>query len=358
MRICLFISSLYGGGAERVVCNLANYLVVKENEVTILTFGEASSSYLLSSKVKVKVLMSSLERKKHNIYTAFMVRIFRLYKIFKQHNFSVVVAMLPIPIILSLAMKPFINGKLVVSERSFPGAYSKLIRYVLCKLMPLADGCIFQTKEAYKWYASKIDVKKYKIIPNAINKDAIVEKYSGIREKKVVAVGRLEKQKNFELLIRSFAVVTQDNPEYTLHIFGEGKEKGNLTELIRDLMLEERVFLEGNVKNVVEVISKATLFVLSSDYEGIPNALLEAMACGLPWIATDCLGGGARLLIENGYNGYLVPPNDINEMSKCMRYLLLSDTQRMICGMNAMLVREKFSPKLIYSEWLSFIKNV
>lgn len=356
MNICLFISSLYDGGSERVTCNLANYLCSTNNKVTIVTFGANEKSYELRKDVLVCNLISTEEKGKFSKFIAILIRIFRLYRLWKNNQYDVVISMLPVQIILALCMKSIIRGKIIISERVYPQEYCMIFRYMLKNLVARADGCVFQTDDIMRWY--KQNSAKCVVIPNAVNKDFCTKQYSGKREKKIVSVGRLEKQKNFELLIKAFALLPAEFDEYTLHIFGEGNEREKLTRLIQDLKLESKVFLEGNVKNVAERIYKATLFVLASDYEGMPNALMEAMSCGLPCISTDCLGGGARALIKSGENGYLVNCNDITELSECMKAVLSSEDIRLKLGSNAAKINEQNSYEKIYSKWESFIKRV
>ena len=356
MNICLFISSLYGGGAERVTCNLANYLCSTKNKVTIVTFGINEKLYKLRNDVFVYNLISAEEKAKFSKFRAILVRILRLYRLWKNNQYDVVISMLPVQIILSLCMKSVIRGKFIISERVYPQAYCIIVRYMLKSIAGRADGCVFQTDDIMRWYGQ--NTKKCVVIPNAINKDFGTKHYVGKREKKIVSVGRLEKQKNFELLIKAFALLPAEFDEYTLHIFGEGNERENLTRLIQNLKLESKVFLEGNVKNVAERIYKATLFVLASDYEGMPNALMEAMSCGLPCISTDCRGGGAKALIQSGENGYLVNCNDVMELSECMKAVLSSEDIRRKLGGNAAKINEQNSYEIIYSKWESFIKKV
>lgn len=356
MNICLFISSLYNGGAERVTCNLANYLCSTKNKVTLVTLGINEKSYKLRNDVFVYNLISAEEKAKFSKFRAILVRIFRLYRLWKNNQYDVVISMLPVQIILSLCMKSVIRGKLIISERNFPGSYPIIIQWLLKKFAVRADGYVFQTDDSMRWYGQ--NTAKCVVIPNAVNKDFGTMQYIGKREKKIVSVGRLEKQKNFELLIKAFTLLPAELDEYTLHIFGEGNERENLTKLIQNLKLESKVFLEGNVKNIAERIYKATLFVLASDYEGMSNALMEAMSCGLPCISTDCRGGGARALIKSGENGYLVNCNDIMELSECMKAVLSSEDIRRKLGGNAAKINEQNSYEIIYSKWESFIKRV
>lgn len=356
MDICLFTSSLYGGGAERVICNLANYLCDKDNKVTVVTFGVCDRSYKLMDDVIVQPLLSLEEKAKKNKLLSIWIRIFRLYKFYKKNSCDVVISMLPVPIILTLFMKSIIRGKVIISERNFPGIYSPITKILLKKLSTRADGYVFQTEDSMRWYGKNLF--NCEIIPNAVNKNFFSRQYFGKREKKIVSVGRLDKQKNHELLLKAFSLIIDEFGEYTLHIYGEGSERDQLTKMIKNLNLERKVFLEGNVENVVEGIYKATLFVLSSDYEGMPNALIEAMSCGLPCVSTDFLGGGARVLIENGKNGYLVKCNDVTGMSRCMKMILSSEDIREKIGNNAAKINKQYSSEIIYSKWERLIKRV
>ena len=128
--------------------------------------------------------------------------------------------------------------------------------------------------------------------------------YIGERTKRIVAVGRLEAQKNYPLLIKAFYLISNEFKDYIVEIYGEGQERSELSKLINELNLNNRVLLMGRHSDVHERIKDASLYVLSSDYEGMPNALMEAMALGLPCIATNCSGGGPKTLITNEVNGF------------------------------------------------------
>jgi glycosyltransferase involved in cell wall biosynthesis len=177
-----------------------------------------------------------------------------------------------------------------------------------------ADGFVFQTEDAAKYFEGIIKCDS-KIIPNPINPKFIKEPYKGEREKNIVTVGRLESQKNQKMLIEAFGKIESKYPEYSLLIYGDGSKKEELQDLIKEKGLENKVILKGKIDDVENVIDKAKMFVLSSDYEGMPNALMEAMALGLPCISTDCPCGGPRYLMENGKSGLLVPVGNSDAMA-------------------------------------------
>ena len=212
--------------------------------------------------------------------------------------------------------------KKVVSVRNDPykeyGAGIKrfLARIIFC----LADGCVFQTEEAMDYFPKKVK-KRSKIILNPIKEVFYQTEYSDVYSG-IVSVGRLSPQKNHELLIRAFARIADSYPDEKLYIYGEGSLRKELQDLIVKLELQNRVFLPGSVMDVNVKLSQAKIFVLSSDYEGMPNALLEAMAVGVPVISTDCPCGGPRTVIENENQGLLVQVGDVEKMADALEKLL------------------------------------
>ena len=178
------------------------------------------------------------------------------------------------------------------------------------------------------------------VIPNPIDNNILPEPYTGERRKVIVGVGRLMKQKNFANLIKAFSMLDSQFNEYTLEIYGEGSLHQELDDLINRLNLSHRVKLMGAKQNVLQLIKDASLFVMSSDYEGYPNALAEAMAIGLPVICTDFYSGTARELIGEK-NGLLVPVGDSKAMAKAIERLLSDSQKREIMSKENIKIREK-----------------
>jgi Glycosyltransferase len=131
-----------------------------------------------------------------------------------------------------------------------------------------------------------------------------------------------------------------------------------MEKLIKELNLEGRVFLPGFNKDINNTIQHASLFVLSSDFEGMPNALIESMAMGIPCVATDCDGGSARYLIDDGKNGFLVPKGDVDALSEKMLMLLSNESLAMTMGREAAKIRMMLSPEVIYNKWERFIDTI
>ena len=356
MRICLFIGSLSGGGAERVTCNLANYLIARNHQVTVLTMSDDYPTYRIDERIRRETLISKKERKGF-LYNS-LIRFFRFCKFLKNNDFEVYIVMLPITIIMLLLMKRLTKAKIIASERVDPSVYPYGIKISLRKLAHRADGWVFQTIEECRWYGDRVANSYLKIIPNAINSDFVKPPYEGERRKLIVTAGRLSAQKNHVLLLKAFARIHSSFPDYHLIIYGEGPMRNDLEILIEKMNLMNHVILPGYITDLGNNIKDSSLFVLSSDYEGMPNVLMEAMALGVPCISTDCDGGGARFLIDNEKNGLLVPKGDVDALATAIERILSDRGFAEQCGREAHKICERLAPEKIYGEWESFIKEI
>lgn len=324
MKIIFAIDGLQKGGAQRVFSNLIEYMSKQNNEIYLILLNKTKIEYQINKKVKI-FFIDKKERSKNKILR--VIKLFQYHSKFRQIskklNPDIILSFLPRMNFVSLWGN---NGKypIIVSSRNdhsieFPSSFHiALMKW----LYPKTTGFIFQTYEQ-KEYFDSINIKKpYKIIPNPINEDFIVKPYEGKREKIIVNVGRLTTQKNQELIIKAFAEIKDFIPEYKLIIYGEGKLRKKLEDLIEQLQLKDRIYLPGVVDDLKEKIYKCSLFILSSNYEGMPNALMEAMAMGIPVISTDCPCGGPKSLIKNGKNGILIPVNDKEKLKIAILELL------------------------------------
>ncbi len=354
MNITFFIGGLSGGGAERVTCNLANFLSSHGDIVSIVTMSDDDCSYHLDGNIKRIVLINKDERKNF-IYNA-VLRFYRFSKYLLLSSTDVYVVMLPITIILLLQMKWLTGAKIIAAERSNPDLYSRNEKKSLRRLAKKADGWVFQTNFQKNWYGANIS--NGVIIPNAINTDFIKPIYDGARNKRIVTVGSLSVPKNHELLINAFSIVKRKYPDYELMIYGKGPKLEKLQHLAKQLGVDTSVYFPGYCKTVGEEIKYAAVFVLSSDFEGMPNALMEAMAIGLPCVSTDCDGGGARELIKNNENGILVPKGDTKALADAIIKLIDDKDFAMTLGKHAHDICQTNSPSKIYGEWEDFINQV
>lgn len=182
--------------------------------------------------------------------------------------------------------------------------------------------------------------------------------FNGVRAKKIVTAGRLVPQKNYDILIRAFKEVSKEFPEYTLTIYGNGDERAKLENLICNLELREKVLLPGATKDLFNEIIDAEIFVLSPNFEGMPNALIEAMALGIPCISTDCPSGGPRSLIKNMHNGILVTVNEVDEMVKAIKLILTDRKKSQKISTEAVKVRVELDKDRICNRWADYIKQL
>ncbi len=351
MKISLFIGGLYGGGAERVMCNLANHLFRKGHEIDIITMSESKRHYFLEEGIHNYILLKDLER--HNKLSDLLKRIFRLKHYLNCEKTDCYVVMLPITTILLLLLSNKSTAPVIVAERADPSKYSRIIQFFLKRFANRAQMFVFQTETVKNWYNGYI--KNSIVIPNAINEQFIRKEYCGLRDKIIVGAGRLTEQKNFELLIKAFSCLANDFPEYKLVIYGKGPKEKELIEFAEKLEIRERVCFPGQIDNMPDELEKASLFVLSSNYEGMPNVLMEAMALGVPCVSTDCDGGGARFLIENGVNGILIPVNDLEALVHSMKEILCNPDIAYLYGCNAHKIINKLNPNYIYNLWEQMI---
>lgn len=230
---------------------------------------------------------------------------------------------------------------------------------ILLKFINSSKGAVFQTKGASEFYSKRLQ-ERGTVIPNAIflTVKENSEKRLVDRDKTVVYVGRFQNiQKRMDVLLRGFKLFLNNHPDYILKMYGSG-ETDYVKSLISDLGIEDSVKLMGAVKNPMSKIMNDGMYVLTSDYEGIPNSLLEAMAIGLPCISTDCTPGGARLLIQDGINGQLIPRDDPKVLCDAMSKFAYDRLFAQNCGKEAQKVLERFSKDKIGKMWVDYITKI
>ena len=359
---CIFvIPRMGGGGAERVVSLLANSLAEGGDTVTVLTIVGGESFYPLHPEVRYESVGASISKQNALARTVskalfFPKALFYILRTLKKERYDVVISMLTeCDILVGLCRLLGAKFRHICSERNDPTKRSKASLAILNRVYQKADVFVCQGKRVYNFYHKVPDQVK-RIIPNPVDGDTLPQRPQTLTDT-VVAVGRLNKQKNFPLLIKSFARVHKEFPQYKLDIYGEGPERATLQELIGQLGMEQKITLCGASKNVKEQIADAELFVMSSDYEGFPNALLEAMAIGLPVVSTDFSTGIASELVEQE-NGLVVPVNDEDALAEAMKSLLSDRERRMkMGGNNRKKCRAYYTPNIIV-QWKSAIEQI
>lgn len=355
-KFLFYINAIHHGGAERVIVNLANKFSSKNYEVVLVTSFYDKEEYTLNSKVK----RLSLEDKEINasFFKRNFNRTLKLREICKSEKPDIVVSFMAEANFRSIIATMFLGIKTLISVRNDPNKEypNVLFRFMAKILYPFASGCVFQTEDAKRWFSKKVQ-RKSKIIMNQVDDEFYQINYNGER-KNIVAVGRLEPQKNHKLLIKAFSMIANDFPEEKLIIYGGGSLYNELVKYVDGLGLTARVIFKGPTLNIQNKIYNSKLFILSSNYEGLPNVIMEAMALGVPIISTDCPCGGPRMLIENNKSGVLVKPNDVQDLAYAMK-LILSDTCLAdYLSKNAKKASKKFESNNVYNTWESYILQI
>ncbi len=355
MRIGFVIGGIKGGGAERVVCNLANYFVMNNDSVEIVSFT-SGENYGLDKRVAVYYLdrdCTSGSRfankiKKYNNLKRYM----------RQSTCNVIVAFLPVEICLCAHLRKKNNAKVIASERNDPSTYPYLIQVLLKYYVRKVDGMVFQTEDVKSWYKS-IRIEEDEVIPNPISESFVNRSIqSRNRNGDIVGIGRLSEQKNWDMLLHAYSRIPVGLRKNRLVIYGKGDKKNELENLANKLGIANDVLFPGFIDDIPKVLEDASMFVLSSKYEGMPNSLMEAMAIGLPCVATDCPVGGPRALIRTGDNGVLVKNNSVDEMVKGIMCFLENPDFADSCGIKARSVSDSMNISVIGEKWKHFFEKV
>ncbi|PKM68173.1 MAG: glycosyltransferase family 4 protein [Firmicutes bacterium HGW-Firmicutes-2] len=356
MRILFVVPGMGYGGAERVISILSNAFVTKGDSVKIINFDkEGITAYHLNAKVDLYKL-GNMNTKSLKSIVSF---INNLRSMIKAYNPDVIISFINDVCAITALANIGLKYPLIYSERNDPRFINNSLKEKSYGFLvkSLTDGFVFQTNGAKNLYSKKVR-NRSAVILNPIQMDAFPKCWQGEREKLIVSVGRLHPQKNQKLLIKAFSNIADAYPDYIMKIYGEGPLKQELINQIHELELSERIFLEGNVENILERIVSAEIFAYSSNYEGLPNALMEAMVLGIPCISTDCSPGGAAMLIENEKNGLLVPIEDELALTNGLDYLLKNKEAASRMGACAINLVNEVNEEHIVREWQSFIQRI
>lgn len=360
-HICFYIGSLHKGGAERVFVNLADYFQKKGYRVTMVTQYQfpANEEYALPQGVR-RVLSDLTEEEVSNSRIVnFCRRVNKLHRIWKIEKPNLVLSCIGKNNFMTVVTTLFTRTKSVVSvvgeaKEEYP---SRMMRMLANLLFPFADGIVLQTERSRYFFNKKIQ-RKAVILPNSLNPDFIRPRYEGVRDKRIVSVGRMDANKNHAMMIRAFASLAERYPDYTLTIYGEGELRKALEELVAQLGLSDRVFMPGVIPDVAKQIEKASLFLLTSYSEGISNALIEALATGLPVISTDVPSGGTVELITDNVNGLIIPVGDEKALERAMDRLLGDPAYADRLGKKAVKIQERLAPERVNGLWQEYFEKL
>lgn len=364
MRIMLVISSLQRGGAERVASLMANHWAQSGRQVFLVTVqGQHQDAYSLHPKV-ARVALNLGRRARHPLGGLWsnLRRVRSLRAEARRLRPDVIISLVTHTNLLVLIAALRINVPVVVSERINPlqlriGVVRQVLR---AWLYPRAAAVVVQTGAVQKAMQQRLPGDKVTVIPNpvpVVDPDEL-QLPIPLREqlrlpadaKVIAAMGRLDPQKGFDLLVDAFATVHGRHPDWHLVIFGEGFARAQLASQIVRLELTACVHLPGAVHTARKYLVEADLFVLSSRFEGFPNVLLEAMACGRAVVSFDCPSGPGEI-IRNAQDGLLVEAGKVTALAEAMAALMDSPARRAALGKNARQVLERFSTDRIMTLW-------
>lgn len=389
-KLAFFIDSLGGGGAERVVSVLCAELHARGYDIDILMLNKRPLDYPLPEGIGLlyaedmpitdswgKLVQSILERSmqlqvrfwnpllrklgrntypKVNETRMFFYAKYALpYREYLKKNPGCTAFGFLIRSNISMLMAARgLDVKTVFCERNNPVRpdMPANIMKIRDKIIRRCDAAVFQTQDQRDYYTRlRCDTA---VIPNPL-KEGLPTPFVGERRHEIVNFCRLNKQKNIPLLLEAFSLLHKAYPDYTLRIYGRGEEKENLIALAREMRLEDSVFFEDFAPDVHERIRDAAMYVCSSDYEGLSNSMLEALAIGLPCVCTDCDGGGARMMIQDRENGILVLKGDTQALYLGMKEIIENPAFAEALSREAAAVREKLNISAIADRWEAMI---
>lgn len=351
MKISFITANLGAGGAERVTSLLANQFCQKGYDVEIVLFRERLVFYELDEQVKVVVIGEQCHSETMGR------KMLWLRKYMKESKPDVVIPF-RVPVYCTTILSLLgLSVPIIASERidpHIPDSYWTCLRKLL---LPFVKHLVVQT-EYIKSYYPKFIQKKTSIIYNPVNEESLsppLPSREG-RLNRIISVGRLYPQKNQAMMIRAFAKVADEFPDWQLVIYGEGPLRESLELIVESLEMKDRVLLPGRTEHVVEELRNSKIFCLSSDYEGMSNSMIEAICVGLPIISTNV--SGTEELIIDGKNGFLVPPNDEEQMSRCFNTLMGSDEFLNQFSVYNKKLSCRFKTEAIVNQWEQLLNEI
>lgn len=367
MRLTLVVPSLKSGGAERASVLLAEGLLQKGHEVSLITlYAEEADFYELPTKVRRLALniASDSPTLVHAIWNNFN-RISVLKKEIRLLQPDIVISFLKETNILTLLALNNTDIPVIISEQNNPildangGLWDKLRSFIYPTASKVVS-CSKGVNDCFDWLSEDKRAIIYNpLTPIASEQNTNIPKTITVDSDKklLVAMGRLTYQKGFDILLSAFHKIADKHTQWQLVILGEGELRSQLEKQIMELGLTNRVILPGVIKNPFPFLKKSEIFVLSSRYEGFGNVIIEAMACGLPVISTDC-PSGPREIINNGVDGILVPTEDVSALASSIERLILNPQESAKLAETARKTVERFELEQIVENWEDLIAEV
>lgn len=353
MKVLIVINEIKCSGVSKIVCWLSNSLSEKGSEVYLYSFMGNEDFYSVNSNVnRIKDNISSNNRliRTHKLIN-------RLKRIYKDKKIDVSVAFSPITSLAVILSCFGQRTKSVVSERNDPYLDKSTVANICRKMYRFADGAVFQSKGAADYFPLSLRSKS-KIIFNPVNVCEHINEYS-LRKNVIAHVSRLDiHQKRQDILIEAFKQIRDRFPQYKLKIYGDGDDRNILEDMTKELDLSDSVIFCGKTNNTFDALRECKLFLFTSDFEGMPNVLLEAIATGTPVVTTDYSPGGANDLITENCCGLVAKRGDTESVADCVCRLLNNEDSLKTSSNNAIIASKKYSPEMILEDWGSYLLEV
>ena len=359
MKIVFVSQPLSTGGAERVVAGLANKFSEMGHEIKIVVVDNGDENiYYTRPEISFFHIAKPSNPLIDLLYRAVIMR-----KFFGKYKPDVIIPFTTQKNVSVLLATLFTKHKVIACERNNPiyDPKNRILRILRKMLFWTSDGFVFQTENAKSYFSRNIQNRAC-VIANPINED-IIPPWKGNRTDRIVLVNRLNVQKNIDLAIDAFNLISEKYPTYTMEIYGKSDEglfeyERHLKQKVDSLGLKDKVLFEGFCHDVHERIKDATVYLITSDNEGMSNSLMEALALGLVCISTDDSNGGARTLIRDHYNGILIRVGNLDDCYKAIDEVLSNQSMRGELSKNAIHIRKELSMDAIAAKWIKYINQI
>jgi GalNAc-alpha-(1->4)-GalNAc-alpha-(1->3)-diNAcBac-PP-undecaprenol alpha-1,4-N-acetyl-D-galactosaminyltransferase len=349
----MVLADLNSGGTQRVVSNLANYWSGTGKKVTVITLSDQQTDFFKLSPAVMRISIGGQENSFSILsgLAANFRRIKLLRVTLKKLKAESAIGLIGQTNILLTLAGLGLETKIIISERNDPRRQSlgRLWNFLRRNIYPLADLVTANSQEIVKALEAFVPKHKLAYLPNPVVFSGPAD--TGLsQQNRIIAVGRLHHQKAHDILISAFARITPLHPDWSLEIVGDGDQHNALHNQISELGLEDRIALTGRVENVQARLAEAKIFALPSRFEGTPNALLEALAEGLPAIVSDA-SAGALEFVKHRQNGLVVPVDDISALSQALILMIEDESLRQAYGESSRLMVEQMSLPKVAAEW-------
>lgn len=351
----LVTHKMTGGGCERVIATLLTRFVDDGLDCTLVCECTVPSFYPLPAGLRREFLLPTDRMRAADVPRAYR----KLRALVKSERPDIVLAM---PEKVNVWTVLFLIGTgvpVVVSERNDPRRHpeSRIKRLLRRLVYPFAAGFIFQTAQAADYFSKGIRARGV-VLDNPLDVSHLPAPVLSGRERAVVGAGRLTAQKNFPLLIAAFAAFCQTHPDWRLVVYGEGDDRDALIKKAASLLPAHAFAFPGQTKQLPDALARCGMFVLCSDFEGMPNALIEAMTAGAPCVATDCPAGGCAALITHEENGLLIPVGDAGALTAAMGRIADDEALAAHLGQSAIALRDRLDERVICRKWRRYLEKI